>query len=528
MGTKKLRDEIKSFNRGLSVHEQQTVLTMLSTSQHIFDHLKDSAVLIKKGFNTSNREALAKKYEDSLNFHLAGMMRANSTETLVSHQTCFDNTISQIGKLTDLKPVDTLEELKTRRAILSLAAVVHLSQPQGQSLTSKNVQPRQKLLNSVKDTIGGLKLRRREKLTLKEPITDIDSYVHKLEGYLKKFEALETKPAFTEAKKSLLEEMEKAEPYLSVDTQEQSQVLSLARMQSRSFASTRSTYLEPAADVKERMLDLGWIGLGTVIIISGLVLIAVAPWLALPILALGIAASGYGAIDLAKKSINPLQAALGYGLPKLGEKEEGTREISDNAPKLKLHGEPEFEQRMKLLETIKQRYKVAGVVASSLGLVAAVLGIIFPPLGLAIGIVAAVIAVGTGVLAVTHNIRIDREMKNHIDTINTTDKNLQEGVQAIVNTAKIAGPQPIGSEESEAVIISSLSDILDEETIQQLETTLGQMNSESEKENEETFDPMAPKIMPEDDLQIEEDNEDEGEPKSDEEGDAGPSTPSMC
>ena len=547
METKKLRQEIETYNKQLSLHEQQTVITLIATIKHVCDHIRESDDLAKAGYSELNRTKLADNYQNWLYFHLAGMMRAENTETLYIHQTHFIDVLSQIGHQSNLKPVaQTLEELKARRAMMYLAAVIRFTEFENKDLTPENAEHRKKLLESVNHTIESLTATREQKFKQKESITDIDNYLKKLKYITSEYTKLtdsNSQTEFTELKKKLLNKIENDETYSSVDIREESQILSLARIQSRTLANTRSIYLEPAAGVKERMLDMGWIGLGAAIIIAGLVLTAVAPWLMLPALALGIAAVTYGAIDLAKVTFDPLQAALGHKLPELGEKpsqvnQAHQKQLEAYASQLKvqdkvnlvhhqnLHTDEAFDQKIQKLNTVKQRYKVAGIVASGLGLAAGVLGLIFPPLGLAIGITAAAIAVGTGVVAITSYVHTKNVVQQHVNDIKQTDSEKQSQVEAIVDTAAMSPPQPHGlQKESDAVIIESLTDILDKEEIENLEASLGKEDEEaelsSEHTNEKTIAPPIPKPVPKESAKSEESDDDsEGES-------TGPSTPGI-
>lgn len=205
--------------------------------------------------------------------------------------------------------------------------------------------------------------------------------------------------------------------------------------------AVRSTYLNKLSSHASIAKNFGWMALGTLLIIVGVLV----PPVEIVVISLGIVGYVYGAIDFAKEAAEPLSKK---GLPKLGQRD--TSQFSATVKNLIDPDRKTPSESVSLLQSAKKKViKTAGLIASGIGLTSGgaallialpSLAALFPPalpfVLAAVGLAAAVVAGGMYIRklyqekqkvkqAINKQIEISNYYKNKLSKIQSTNLELE-------------------------------------------------------------------------------------------------------
>ncbi|STX41356.1 Uncharacterised protein [Legionella donaldsonii] len=377
--TQTLTEEIDQFN-------QQALKQELTAALIIHDQLVAMTQDIAANYHSDQTQELQKRILDIAGQSLKGMLHADSADAFTMHQ----NRLSRL--LTTIKEKLALEgDFDQALEDYRFFHYIHRA--------LRNVS-----LKTGKDFLGDL-----PRWFKSHP------YYNHWQEKLVQLTAQEKAAAFESYKKGLIEELFIKESY-----QDLANIASLALIEknSRLLSELRLSYLDGANHRKKLFTDLGWMGLGVLLVAAATVLGLAFPLLVVPGFVVGAAVLGYGVIDFSKESAN-LYSEI-YNRP-LGDREISAetlvelRHLENQIDGFEV--EPFIANQDLLAEqwsTEKKWMKGAGYAASFAGFALAFAGLAFliPGVGVPIAavlIVTVLAAVITAVAALLIGVKIMRE-----------------------------------------------------------------------------------------------------------------------
>lgn len=390
-----LTEEIYQFN-------QQALQQELTAALIIHDQLVAITEDIAANYHSDQTQELQKRILDIAGQSLKGMLHADSTETFIMHQHRLTRLLTTIKEKLALEG-DFDQALEDYRFFHHIHRVL-----------------RNATLKTGKDLLGDLPLwfkshsyykywqEKLVQLTLQEKAADFESY-----------------------KKRLIEELFIKESY-----QDLANIASLALIEknTRLLAELRLSYLEDAKSRKKLFTDLGWMGLGVLLVAAATVLGLAFPLLIVPGFVVGAAVLGYGVIDFSKESAN-LYSEI-YNRP-LGDREisaETRVELRHLEKQIDGFEVEQFIANQDLLaeqwSTEKKWMKGAGYAASFAGFALAFAGLAFliPGVGVPIAavlIVTVLAAVITAVATLLIGVKIMQERQELQKRQEEVDKQIE-------------------------------------------------------------------------------------------------------
>lgn len=374
-----LDEDIRQFN-------QQALKQELTTALIIHNQLVAITEDIAANYHSDQTQELQKRILDIAGQSLKGMLHADSTEAFIIHQ----NRLTRL--LTNIKEKLALEG-EFDQALEDYRFFHHIHRVL-----------RNATLKTGKDILDDLPLW----------FKNHPYYKHWQEKLVELTEQ-EKAAAFESYKKGLIEELFIKESYQDLANLAS---LSLIEKNARLLAELRLSYLKEASNRKKLFTDLGWMGLGVLLVAAATVLGLAFPLLIVPGFVVGAAVLGYGVIDFSKESANLYSEIYNR---QLGEREisaETLVELQRLEKQIDGFEVEQFIANQELLaeqwSTEKKWMKGAGYAASFAGFALAFAGLAFliPGIGVpvaAVLIVTVLAAVITAVAALLIGVRIRRE-----------------------------------------------------------------------------------------------------------------------
>ena len=268
--------------------------------------------------------------------------------------------------------------------------------------------------------------------------------------------------------------------------------------------TVRSTYLNKLSSHASITKNFGWMALGTILIVVGVLV----PPVEIIVISLGVIGYVYGAIDFAKEAAEPLSKK---GLPKLGQ-----RDISQFNTTVKNLIDPNRKtpgESVSLLQSAKKKIiKTVGLIASGIGLTsggAALLialpsiAAIFPPalpfVLAAIGLAAAVVAGSIYICklyqerqklkqALNKQVEISNQYKNRLNKNQSTNTELETTALMEKKLLGLKKNQHLNSEQknlfTENLATLKTSEInlsMESSTLKTLDTTLEKISQNEQQ-----------------------------------------------
>jgi hypothetical protein len=364
-------------------HSFKQEILSFNEQMHAFEDERRQDIEAIIGIIQSLNPSALEKYANHLRANLNGILKAASLEELELYQNSFNEVLHTL--MIDEDVLGIYPCILHFQQVLDLSqANLERDQVQDEFIINMRMKWVDIGLKEFQKNIDELKLELKNRINYLVEKTIAHKKITELESALKKIEQIEKEMYATH---QLTKEMIFIKDRGDFDSKRkifadrllfikklgwaeqggkdlQNHFINVGQRHAGALYEARAAYLPGPTKSLRKAVDFGWIVLGAVLIVVGVVLSA-----PIVVLALGFAGLGYGVIDLAKEVTEPIAT---HNMPKLGKREI----IKPEQPKLS--------SKEKIKRALK---KALPIFISALALTTGILAFAFPPLGIPMAII---------------------------------------------------------------------------------------------------------------------------------------------